>query len=70
MPEQKTTLRSLAPQPGLGAERGAAVVVVQTYSNAKWESLRPEIERLWVQERRKLKHIMAYMRQQHNFNAS
>lgn len=35
-----------------------------------WATLYPEIERLYVRERRKLRYIVQYMEKQHGFKAT
>ncbi|KAL1893966.1 hypothetical protein Sste5346_006107 [Sporothrix stenoceras] len=41
-----------------------------THSDAEWTAAYPEIERLYVRERRKLRHVMQYMEREHNFSAT
>ncbi|CAK7233492.1 hypothetical protein SBRCBS47491_008628 [Sporothrix bragantina] len=41
-----------------------------THSDAEWTAVYPEIERLYVRERRKLRHVMQYMENRHNFKAT
>ncbi|CAK7200206.1 hypothetical protein SEUCBS139899_002897 [Sporothrix eucalyptigena] len=41
-----------------------------THNDAEWTAAYPEIERLYVRERRKLRHVMQYMESKHNFKAT
>ncbi|CAK7212613.1 hypothetical protein SCUCBS95973_001523 [Sporothrix curviconia] len=41
-----------------------------THSDAEWTAAYPEIERLYVRERRKLRHVMQYMESRHRFKAT
>lgn len=42
----------------------------RTHSEAEWTAAYPEIERLYVRERRKLRHVMQHMEREHNFSAT
>lgn len=61
-----TTAPFSAPAPLLGPERHVSL----THSDAEWTAAYPEIERLYVHERRKLRHVMQYMEQEHNYSAT
>ena len=41
-----------------------------THSDAEWTAAYSEIERLYVRERRKLRHVMQSMEREHNFSAT
>lgn len=41
-----------------------------THTDSEWVDLRPEMERLYVHERRRLKYVMQYMESEHGFMAS
>lgn len=43
---------------------------VLTHSESEWAALYPEIERLYVHERRKLRYIMQLMETRHGFKAT
>jgi hypothetical protein len=51
---------SIAPKPKL----------VLTHSDPEWAALYPEMERLYVRERRKLRYVMQYMESEHSFKAT
>lgn len=63
----------LAPQPG-----GLVASIAPkpqpkstlTHSDLEWEAWSPEIERLYVRERRKLRYVMRYTESEHGFNAT
>mgnify|MGYP004716886111 CR=1 FL=1 len=40
------------------------------HSDNEWEAVYPIIERLYVRERRKLRHVMEIMEEKHNFKAT
>jgi hypothetical protein len=61
----------LAPRPGglvaLIAPKPKPALV---HSDVEWAALYPEIERLYVRERRKLRYVMRYMESEHGFKAT
>ncbi len=44
--------------------------LARTHSDAAWAAAYPEIERLYVRQRRTLRHVMQYMEREHNFSAT
>jgi hypothetical protein len=61
----------LAPRPG-----GVVVSIAtkpqaaMTHSDVEWAALYPDLERLYVRERRKLRYVMQYMESEHSFKAT
>ncbi|KAK3386472.1 hypothetical protein B0H63DRAFT_136898 [Podospora didyma] len=43
---------------------------VPTHTESAWAAMRPEIERLYVVERQRLRYLMRYMEKEHGFKAS
>jgi hypothetical protein len=43
---------------------------VLTHSDVEWAALYPDIELLYVRERRKLRYVMQYMESDHGFKAT
>lgn len=65
------TFPILAPRP-----RDAATFVTPEprqklmYSEPEWAAVYPEIKRLYIYDRRKLRYIMQYMEREHGFKAT
>lgn len=71
MPNQMT-LPTLAPRPG-----GESATLVRPrpqpvlmHSDQEWAAMYPDIERLYVRERRKLRYIIQFMEKEHRFKAT
>jgi len=60
IPRPGGVIVSIAPKPQ----------VVMTHSDVEWAALYPDIERLYVRERRKLRYVMQYMESEHSFKAT
>jgi hypothetical protein len=54
----------------LGASIAPKPKPVQMHSELEWAALYPEMERLYVRERRKLRYVMQCMASEHDFNAT
>jgi hypothetical protein len=65
------TIPILAPRPGrLLASNALKLQPVLTHSDLEWAALFPEIERLYIRERRKLRYVMQLMESEHGFKAT
>jgi Clr5 domain len=61
----------LAPRPGgVVASIVHKPPAVLMHSDVEWTALYPNIERLYVRERRKLRYVMQYMESEHSFKAT
>lgn len=67
----RITIPILAPRPSWPvAFIAQKLQPVMTHSDSEWVALYPEIERLYVRERRKLRYVMQYMESEHGFKAT
>ncbi|CAO2649652.1 Nn.00g070370.m01.CDS01 [Neocucurbitaria sp. VM-36] len=61
----------LAPRPAWsGASIASTPPPILTHSDSEWAAAYPDIERLYVRERRKLRFVMQYMASEHGFQAT
>lgn len=61
----------LAPWPGgVVASIAPRPQPLLTHSDVEWAALYPEIQRLYVRERRKLRYVMQCMESEHGFKAT
>lgn len=61
----------LAPRPGWsGTHVTPRPQLVLTHCESEWAALRPQIERMYIQERRKLRYLMQKMESEHGFKAT
>jgi hypothetical protein len=67
----RITIPILAPKPSWPvASIAPKPQPVLTHSDSEWAALYPEMERLYVRERRKLRYVMQYMESEHGFKAT
>jgi hypothetical protein len=65
------TIFKLAPRPGgVVASIAPKSQAVRTHSDVEWAAQYPDIERLYIRERRKLRYVMQYMEREHSFKAT
>lgn len=57
-PRNSVTFLTPGPQPAL------------MYNELEWAAMYPEIERLYVRERRKLRYVIQYLEREHRFKAT
>jgi hypothetical protein len=62
------TVQRVVPGPDRGFGRSRPPSIVP--SPESWTSLRPEIERLYLRERRRLRHVRQYMEEMYGFRAT
>lgn len=60
----------LAPHPDVSTERKRPQQLTQTHSESEWAAVYPEIQRLYVRERRRLRDVMQCMERAHGFGAT
>ena len=60
----------LAPRPGGAVASVTPPEPAATHSDSEWAAMYPEIQRLYVGERRKLRYVMQYMEREHSFRAT
>lgn len=65
------TLPILAPRPGdPGASITPRPLPPVMYNESQWAAVYPEIEKLYIHQRRKLRYVMQYMEKEHGFRAT
>lgn len=70
VPLPRQTTRQLRPGfPPAATEAAAPPCVAKQHSEAEWAAVYPHIERLYLREGRKLRHVRAIMEEQHQFKA-
>lgn len=61
---------SLAPRPGVEKPAVGKIDLPIHHSDKEWDAVYVHIERLYVHERRKLRHVMETMETEYNFKAT
>ncbi|CAM1505163.1 Fc.00g108000.m01.CDS01 [Cosmosporella sp. VM-42] len=68
---QMTQLQPLAPRPSVPQKSSVPrECLIKQHSDAEWEVAYPHIERMYMRERRKLRHVMKKMEEEYAFEAS
>lgn len=70
-------LPTLAPRPVATSSNNAATVaasqrsaLVERHTEAEWATMYPHIQRMYIQERRKLRYVMGHMEEKYGFRAT